>query len=69
MLDSIVKMDNDYNPQIFLEECKYAVKKKKIMNKINEELDLDKSDESDEDQNYILNGFLIIMDLIMYAMF
>ena len=43
---------------MFLEECKYAVKKKKIINTINEELDLDESDdefdndksnESDED--------------------
>ena len=42
------------------------MKKKKIMNPINEELNLDESDdksdkdksnESDEDQNCILNGF------------
>ena len=34
----------------FLEECKYALKKKKIINKINEELNLDESDI--DDQNY-----------------
>ena len=58
LLDSVVKIDHDYYPQIFLEECKYVVKKKKIMNTINEELDLDesdeddnKSDESDEENN------------------
>ena len=28
-LDSVVKINNDYYPQIFLEECKYAIKKKK----------------------------------------
>ena len=58
LLDSVVKTDNDYYLQIFLKECKYAVKKKKIMNTINEELNLkepdddsdkDKSNESDED--------------------
>ena len=35
-------------PQIFLEECKYAVKKKKIINKINEELNVD---EFNDEQN------------------
>ena len=54
LLDSVVKLDNDYYPQIFLKECKYAVKKKKVINSINEELNLnesdnDKSTESDED--------------------
>ena len=40
LLDSVVKIDNDYYSQIFLEECKYVVKKKKLMNTINEQLDL-----------------------------
>ena len=52
LLDSVVKIDNDYYPQIFLEECKYAVKKKKIIKTINEELNLDESnDESDNDKS------------------
>ena len=58
LLDFVVKIDNEYHPQIFLEECKYAMKKKKIMkgmnntinNIINEELNLDESD--DESNNY-----------------
>ena len=29
LLDFVVKTDNDYHPQIFLEEWKYAMKKKK----------------------------------------
>ena len=69
LLDSLVKIDNDYYPQIFVEECKYAVKKKKIMNTINEELNLDESDdesdndksnESDENEDCVLNAFLWI---------
>ena len=37
---------------IFLEECKYVIKKKKIINSINEELNLDESeDESDDDKS------------------
>ena len=41
-----------YYPQILLEECKYALKKKKIINAINSELKLDESDdESDNDKS------------------
>ena len=37
---------------MFLQECKYALKKKKIINTINEELDLDESvDEPDNDKS------------------
>ena len=51
--DSVVKIDYDYYPQMFLEECKYAVKK--TMNTINVKLNLDESDddksnESDEEK-------------------
>ena len=38
LLDSIVNVDKKYHPQIFLKECKYATKKKKITDTINEEL-------------------------------
>ena len=52
LLDSVVKIGNDYYSQIFLEECKYTVKKKKVIDAINEELNLDESDdESDNDQS------------------
>ena len=52
LLDSVVKTDNDYYPQMFLEECKYAIKKKKVINSIKEELNLDESeDESDNDKS------------------
>ena len=50
LLDSIfVNSNKEYYPQIFLEECKYAVKDRKIINTINEDLKLNESDdESDE---------------------
>ena len=52
LLDSVVKIENDYCPQVFLTECKYTVKKKKIMNTVNEELNLDESDDgSDNDKS------------------
>ena len=47
----VVNADKKCYPQMFLEECKYAAKKKKAVYIINEELELEKSDESDEDQN------------------
>ena len=50
LLDSIfVNSNKEYYPQIFLEECKYAIKDRKIINTINEDLKLNESDdESDE---------------------
>ena len=50
LVDStFVNSDKKYYPQIFLEECKYAVKDRKIINTINEDLKLNESDdESDE---------------------
>ena len=52
LLHSVVKINKDYYPQIFLEKCKYAIKKKKIMNLINEGLNLDEpSDETDDDNS------------------
>ena len=50
LLDSIfVNSNKEYYPQIFLEQCKYAIKDRKIVNKINEGLKLSEfDDESDE---------------------
>ena len=53
LLDSIFLNSDKYYPQIFLEESKYAIKKKKIMNTINEVLELSESgDEFDEFAEY-----------------
>ena len=57
LLHSVVKINKDYYPQIFLEKCKYAIKKKKIMNLINEGLNLDEpSDETDDDNSNESDG-------------
>ena len=47
LLDSIfVNSDEEYYPQILLEECKYSItNKKKVVNTINGELELIKSDD------------------------
>ena len=53
LLDSVVTIENDYYAQVFLEQCKYALKKKKIMNTINGQLNLDESgsNECDHDKS------------------
>ena len=50
LLDSIINVDKKYYPQVFLEECKYAAKKRKIMSTIKEELKLDKVDDESYDE-------------------
>ena len=45
LLASVVNVDKKYYPEMFLKECKYAVRKKKMMNTICEELKLDESDD------------------------
>ena len=47
MLDSLIRANEKYYPQILLEECKYEIKKKKMENLINDDLDPSSSDESD----------------------
>ena len=39
ILDSIIRANKKYYPQIVLEECKYEIKKNKIGNLINDDLD------------------------------
>ena len=59
LLDSVfVNSDIECYPQIYLEECKYAVKNKKKINTINKELELDESDnESDNDKSNVSNNY------------
>ena len=52
LLDSINNVDKKYHPQIFLKECKYTIKKQKIMDTINEELKLNESDDAKYDDEY-----------------
>ena len=57
MLDSVIKANKKYYPQTLLEQCKYEIKKNKMENLINDNLDLSSSDESDnESDNEFDNG-------------
>ena len=44
MLDSAIRVNKKYYPQILLEECKYVIRKNKIKSLINDDLDLSSSD-------------------------
>ena len=46
-IDSVIKMDKKYFPQVYLEECKCKIKKIQTSRFINTELDLD-SESNDE---------------------
>ena len=48
MLDSVVEVGKKYYPQVFLEECKYIKRKNKMLNYINDDLEMTSSDDDDE---------------------
>ena len=55
--DSIfVNSNKKYYPKIFLEQCKYTIKKKKTINIINEELELSESDDEFDECHRIHDG-------------
>ena len=49
MLDSVIRVNKKFYPQIFLEECQYVIRKNKMENLINDDLGLSSSDESDNE--------------------
>ena len=51
MLDSVIRVNKKYYPKTFLEDCKYVIRKYKMENLINDDLDLSSSDESDTESN------------------
>ena len=51
MLDSVIRANEKYYPQTFLEECKYEIKKNKMDNLIHDYLDSTSSDESDSESD------------------
>ena len=47
-IDSVVKIDKRLYPQAYLEQCKYKLKKRKIVNFINDKI-IDENSNSDID--------------------
>ena len=50
-IDSVMKMDKEYFLQVYLEECKYKIKKIQMSRFINAELDLDSDSDSHDDSD------------------
>ena len=48
-IDFVMKMDKKYFPQVYLEECKYKIKKIQMSRFINAELDSESDSESDDE--------------------
>ena len=46
-IDSVIKMEKKNYPQVYLEECKYKIRKIQMSRFINTELDSDSDSESD----------------------
>ena len=57
-VDSVVKIDEKYSQQVYLEECKYRIKKTQMSTFINTELvpDLDSDDDYDDNSDYDSGG-------------
>ena len=49
VLESVTRVNKKYYPQKILKECKYIIKKNKMENFINDDLDPSSSDESDKE--------------------
>ena len=47
-IDSVLRIDKRLYPQAYLEQCKYKLKKRKIVNYINDEI-IDENSDSDID--------------------
>ena len=51
MLDSVIIVNKNYYPKTLLEECKYAIRKNKMENLINNDLDLCSSDNESDNES------------------
>ena len=50
-IDSVMRMDKKYFPRVYLEECKYKIKKIEVSRFINTELDLNSKSELDSESD------------------
>ena len=50
VLDSVIRVSRKYYPQTFLQECKYEIRKNKMENLINDDLDLTSSDNETDNE-------------------
>ena len=65
VLHSAIRANKKYYLQTLLEECKYEIKKNKMDNLINDDLDLSSSDESDNEESNESNYDLMVKNLMI----
>ena len=58
-IDSVLKIDQRAYPQAYLQQCKYKLKKRKIVNYIDDEI-IDGDSDSDSDYNDTVDSYLKI---------
>ena len=51
IVDSVIRINKKYYPQTLLEECKYEIKKNKVENLINDDLEPGSPDDESESDN------------------
>ena len=51
MIDSVIRVNKKYYPQTLLGECKYEIKKNKMKNLINDDLDPSSSDNDTDNKS------------------
>ena len=56
MLDSVIRVNKKYYPQTLLEEYKYVIRKNKMENLVNDDLDLSSSDQFDNESDNASDG-------------
>ena len=49
IINNVIRVNKKYYPQTLLEECKHVIRKNKMENRINHDLSLSSSDESDNE--------------------
>ena len=63
-IDSILKIDKRAYPQAYLEQCKYKIKKNKIVNYIDDEI-IDEDSDSDSDYNDTVDSYVKISIIML----
>ena len=58
-IDSVLKINKRAYPQAYLEQCKYKLQKRKIVNYIDDEI-IDEDSDSDSDYNYTVDSYVKI---------
>ena len=49
-IDSILRVDKKNYPQVYLEQCKYKIKKRELVSLIDDEVDLSSNNSDDSDE-------------------